>query len=164
MSAVLFVSDSSVLIDLERGGLIEAAFQCGISMLVPDLLYENELKESPGPYLMRLGLGVTPLSPEELSAAQELQNSRPGLSLEDCFALICASRLNHHLLVGDGLLRKEATSRGVNCRGLLWLLDEMLASDKVPKSLLCEGLNRIAQHPRCRLPRTEVEARLKAWC
>jgi hypothetical protein len=160
----LFVSDSSVLIDLERGGLTEAAFQCGISMLVPDLLYENELSDSTGPYLMRLGLGVTSLTPDELSAAQDLQSNRPALSLEDCFALICATRREHTLLAGDGPLRKEAAAQSVTCRGLLWLLDEMLTSGKVSKTLLCEGLNRIAQHQRCRLPRSEVDARLRAWC
>jgi hypothetical protein len=160
----LFVSDSSVLIDLERGGLMEAAFQCDISMIVPDLLYENELRDSNGPYLMRLGLGVTTLTPDEVLAAQELQNSQRALSLEDCFALICAGRAGHELLTGDGPLRKQGIARDVVCRGVLWLLDHMLQSGKVNKSLLCEGLNKVAQHPRCRLPRSEVEARLKAWC
>jgi hypothetical protein len=160
----VFVSDSSVLIDLERGGLMESAFSCAISMLVPDLLYENELRDSNGPYLKGLGLGVTALSPDEVSSAQDLQTHRPALSLEDCFALICAARNDHCLLAGDGPLRKEAASRKVICRGLLWLLDEMLASGKVSKTLLCEGLNKISQHPRCRLPRNEVTARLNAWC
>jgi len=160
----LFVSDSSVLIDLERGGLLQAAFRCEISMLVSDLLYENELRESNGPYLMRLGLGVTSLSPDELAAAQDLQDERPALSLEDCFALICAKRADHCLLAGDGPLGKEAAAKSVSCRGLLWLLDQMLASGKVTRTLLCEGLNQIAQHPRCRLPRNDVDIRLSAWC
>jgi hypothetical protein len=133
-------------------------------MLVPDLLYDNELRDSNGPYLVQLGLGVTALGPDEVAAAQELQNNRSALSLEDCFAVICAARPEHSLLAGDGPLRKEAAARSITCRGLLWLLDEMLASGKVSKTLLCEGLNRIAQHPRCRLPRNEVDARLKAWC
>lgn len=159
----LFVSDSSVLIDLERGGLLEAAFRCGFSMVVPDLLYENELEDYNGPYLKRLGLGVAALTPDEVAAAQELQSTRPALSLEDCFALICATRDDHCLLAGDGPLRKEAASREIACRGLLWLLDHMLECGQ-PKSLLCEGLTKIAQHPRCRLPRGEVESRLTAWC
>jgi hypothetical protein len=159
-----FVSDSSVLIDLERGGLVEVAFQCDISMVVPDLLYENELRDSTGPYLQRLGLGVTVLSPDEVAAAQDLQNSRPVLSLEDCFALICAGRADHALLAGDGHLRKEALARNVTCRGVLWLLDEMLRSGKATRTLLCDALTKIAQHHRCRLPRTEVELRLNSWC
>ena len=41
---IILVSDTSILIDLERGGLLEAAFSCGLTMVVPDLLYERELE------------------------------------------------------------------------------------------------------------------------
>lgn len=160
----LLVSDSSVLIDLERGGLLEATFQCGFSMVVPDLLYERELKEYNGQYLMQLGLSVTELAPDELAYAQDAQTQQPRLSLVDCFALTCAKRPNHILLAGDGLLRKAAGEASVDCKGLLWLLDQMLASGRVAKTQLCDGLTRISQEKRCRLPRTEVNARLAKWC
>lgn len=58
----ILVLDSSVLIDLERGGLLEATFLCGLAIIVPDFLFENELKESNGTYLMELGLAVTGLT------------------------------------------------------------------------------------------------------
>lgn len=159
-----FVSDSSVLIDLERGGLLEAAFACGFTMVVPDLLYENELKDSTGPYLLKLGLGVTELTPNELLLAQEVLNGRERLSLEDCFALSCATRPDCILLAGDAQLREEATARAIKCNGLLWLLDQMKDSGKVSAATLCDGLAKISQHHRCRLPKPEIEKRLKAWC
>ena len=37
----ILVSDTSILIDLERGELLEHAFSCGLVMAVPDLLYQN---------------------------------------------------------------------------------------------------------------------------
>ena len=138
---LLLVSDSSVLIDLERGGLLESTFLSGHTLVVPDLLFENELKDYNGNYLKALGLAVTELNSDEVSMAQEIHTLRSGLSLEDCFALVCACRANHILLAGDGLLRKEAATRNIACRGLLWLLDEMLASGKISKNLLCEGIN-----------------------
>jgi hypothetical protein len=63
---IILVSDTSVLIDLERGGLLEVAFSLGYPMVVPDLLYERELGAENGPYLRGLGLGVVALTAEEV--------------------------------------------------------------------------------------------------
>ena len=161
---LLLVSDSSVLIDLERGGLLEATFLSGHTLVVPDLLFENELKDYNGNYLKGLGLAVTELNPDEVALAQEINTLSPGLSLVVCFALVWAPRQDQILLVGDRLLLKEATARDITCRGLFWLLDEMFASGKASKNLLCEGITRISQHPHCRLPKAELEKRKKLWC
>ena len=40
----VLVSDVSVLIDLEHGSLLEAAFQMPFEFAVPDVFYELELK------------------------------------------------------------------------------------------------------------------------
>ena len=48
---IVLVSDTSVLIDLERGGLLEVAFSCGHQLVVPDLLYVLELEPENGPLL-----------------------------------------------------------------------------------------------------------------
>ena len=160
---IILVSDTSVLIDLERGGLLEAAFSCGLTLVVPDLLYLRELEPENGPFLRALGLGVVALTPDEVSFAQEVRNQRPGLSLADCFALSCAKRPDHALVTGGKLLRTEAQTRLVASYGLLWMLDQMEASGKVATSLLREGLTRISSHPRCRLPAAEVRLRDARW-
>ena len=41
----VLVSDTSVLVDLERGALLEASFRLPFRFTVPDLLYERELKD-----------------------------------------------------------------------------------------------------------------------
>lgn len=160
---IVLVSDTSVLIDLERGGLLEPAFSCGLTMVVPDLLYDRELAVENGPYLRQLGLGVVELSPEEVSLAQEIRGQRPGLSLPDCFALSCAGRVDHALVTGDRLLRSEAQARQCSVFGLLWVLEQMEAFGTVSAATLHEGLSRIANHIRCRLPRAEVASRLQRW-
>ncbi|MDR1276153.1 MAG: hypothetical protein LBL72_07210 [Candidatus Accumulibacter sp.] len=160
---IILVSDTSVLIDLERGGLLELAFSCGLAMVVPDLLYERELASSNGPLLRQLGLGVVALAPNEVIFAQQLRKQIPGLSLPDCFALSCARRSDHALVTGDKLLRTEAQSRQCRVHGLLWLLDQMEMSGKIGATMLYEGLTRISKHPRCRLPKAEVSARLQRW-
>lgn len=160
---IILVSDTSILIDLERGGLLEAAFSCGLTMVVPDLLYERELEPENGALLRKLGLGVVSLTPEEVALAQKLRTERKALSLPDCFALSCATRADHALVTGDKILRTEAVARLGAVYGLLWMLDQMAASGRVTTTLLYEGLARISSHPRCRLPSAEVRSRLGSW-
>jgi len=160
---VILVSDTSVLIDLERGKLLEQAFSCDLTMVVPDLLYARELETENGPFLRKLGLGVVALAPDEVDFAQQLRKQRPGLSLPDCFALSCARREGHALVSGDKLLRTEAQARQCTVFGLLWILDQMEATGKVAPAMLHEGLSRIWNHPRKRLPKNDVMARLQRW-
>jgi len=160
---IILVSDTSILIDLERGGLLEAAFSCGLPMVVPDLLYARELEAENGPYLRSLGLGVVALTPAEVALAQQVKAARKKLSLPDCFALSCATRADHMLVTGDGDLRSEAVARLGAVYGLLWILDRMAASGTVATTQLYDGLARISAHPRCRLPQAEVRHRLASW-
>jgi hypothetical protein len=160
---IILVSDTSILIDLERGGLLEAAFTCGLTMVVPDLLYDRELEPENGSFLRKLGLGVVALTAHELTYAQRLKAECKNLSLPDCFALSCATRTDHVLVTGDGSLRNEAIARLGKVYGLLWVLDRMAESEVVANAQLYDGLSRIAAHPRCRLPHADIQVRLKSW-
>ena len=64
---LILVSDTPILINLERGGLLESAFCCGLTLIVPDLLYERKLENDNGPYLQKLGLGVVALTPDSMN-------------------------------------------------------------------------------------------------
>ena len=50
----VLVSDTSVLVDLERGSLLKASFSLPFQFAVPDLLYERELKNYVGEDLVGL--------------------------------------------------------------------------------------------------------------
>lgn len=161
---VVLVADTSVLVDLERGALLDATFASGLVFAVPDALYQKELAADIGPGLLRLGLRVVTLGPDEVSLAQQVFNQRrASLSLEDCFALACAARESHQLLTGDKALTAAARDRGIPVHGLLWLLDELANQGAAPPSLLHAGLEKIAAHRRARLPSAEVQARLRRW-
>lgn len=160
---IILVSNTSILINLERGGLLEAVFSCGITMVVPDLLYKRELESHNGPYLRALGLGVVALTAEELTLAQSIKGKRSGLSLPDCFALVCAFRPGHSLVSGDKILCSEAIERCSIVYGLLWILDRMEQSGLVQKQLLIDGLTAICTYPRCSLPKDDIKARLSKW-
>lgn len=159
----LLVSDTSVLIDLDRGGVVEALFRLPFELAVPDVLFERELVGWGGPDLRGLGLQVIGLDPSGVTLAQFYGTTEPRLSTSDTFALALASVGGHVLLAGDGNLRKLARSVRVECHGVLWVLDMLEAHAILGARELLDALERIARHPRCRLPRHEVQLRLSRY-
>ena len=159
----VLVSDTSVLIDLERGYLLKASFRLPFRFAVPDLLYERELKNHGGDELIRLGLTVEELDGDDVRRALAYRQQAPALSLPDCFALTLAQTRSWILLSGDGQLRKLATKRAVECHGMLWLLDEMHDAGVASVKELHDGLTAISKHRRCRLPMPEIRRRLARY-
>ena len=159
----VLVSDASVPIDLERGALLEASFRLSYEFAVPDLLYERELRNYGGEALLALGLRVEELDGDGVALALRYRRAHPPLSLANCFALTLARINSWILLSGDGGLRALAETEGVECRGVLWLLDRMLESGTAKPGALLAGLRAIAAHPRCRLPVNEIRKRLRRY-
>ena len=154
------VSDTSVLVDLERGSFLKASFRLPFRFVVPDLLYDRELKNWGGEELIRLGLAVEELDGDGVNRAIAFRRREPALSIADCFALVLAETRSWILLSGDRALRRLATEKAVECHGVLWVLDEMYATAVVNPQKLHKGLTAISEHPRCRLPRPEIRRRL----
>lgn len=156
----VLVSDTSVLVDLERGSLLGAAFRLPFRFAVPDLLYERELKNYGGEELIELGLAVEELDGDSVRRALAYRQRAPVLSLPDCFALELARTRAWILLSGDAALRRSAAEEGVECHGLLWLLDQIQDAATASIQELHESLITISRHPRCRLPKAAVRRRL----
>ena len=159
----VLVSDTSVLIDIERGSLLESALKLPFTFAVPDLLYKRELENHNGDYLLRLGLTIEVLDGKGVTLAREYRRSRRSLSFPDSLALALAKTNYWTLLSGDGALRTMAAEERVVCHGVLWLTDRMFEHDPARASDLCKGLEAIRDHPRCWLPRAEITKRLRAY-
>jgi hypothetical protein len=159
----ILVSDTSVLIDLERGGFLDSCFRLPFEFAVPDLLYARELADFGGPELVARGLRVEELSGDEVSTAQTVRINHPKLSLPDAYAYTLASARGWTLLTGDGELRALALAEEVPFFGVLWVLDRFFDEQVIDATILAAGLETIAAHPRCRLPRAEVQARLERY-
>lgn len=159
----ILVSDTSILIDLERGALLDALFQLQHDFIVPDILFDRELKGALGDHLIALGLRVEELNPSEVSRAATVRRMRPGLSTPDAFAFALARERTWTLLTGDGELRTLAAQENVTTHGVLWVFDEFHAGNIVENARLHTGLSTISQHPRCRLPPALVAARLAQY-
>jgi predicted nucleic acid-binding protein len=160
---MILVSDTSVLIDLERGGLLEAVFALPHEFAVPDVLYDREMRDEWGERLLGLGLQIVEVSAEGVGNALRYRQQRSSLSVADSFALALAKERALLLLTGDGQLRQLAEGENVECHGLLWLLDMLEEAGAPGAQLLHDGLTALAAHPRCRLPRREITIRLERY-
>ena len=160
---MILVSDTSVLIDLDRGRLLEAVFALPYEFAVPDVLYHREMAGAWGEHLVALGLRVEEVSAAGVGRALAYRATRPVLSVPDSFALALAQERQWTLLTGDGQLRDVATVEQVECHGVLWLLDRMEEAGTPAIQAVHDGLTAIARHPRCRLPRRELTVRLERY-
>jgi hypothetical protein len=159
----VLVSDTSVVIDLERARLIEALFTLPHQVMVPDLLYDREMRGHGGEQLVELGLVVRSLTGDEVGRAQRLRSREQRISLYDSYALSIAMTESALLLSGDAALRRLAEAEHVRCHGVLWVFDELEAHAAVTGRRLRAGLTALAAHPRSRLPAGEVETRLRRY-
>ena len=160
---MILVSDTSVLIDLERGGLLEVVFSLPHEFAVPDVLYDREMQGEWGEHLVRLGIRVVEVSAEGVGKALRYRQQRSALSVPDSFALALAKEREWLLLTGDAHLRELATGENVQCHGVLWLMDIMEETGIPGIQLLHDGLAALGAHPRCRLPRREIAIRLERY-
>ncbi len=161
--ATLLVSDTSVLIDLQRGGILHTIFQLPFDIGVPDVLFERELKGWVGPALEPLGLKILSLDGDGVALAQAYRSHEPRLSLPDSFALALAKIGAHILLAGDASLRSLAAAEDVECHGVLWVFDALEEHEVIEPRALLTALSAIADHPRCRLPKAEIRPRLARY-
>jgi len=159
----VLVSDTSVVIDLERAALIERVFALPYRFVVPDALYEQELKEFGGLRLVELGLQVRVLTGEQVRDAQRLRGLERRISIHDSYALSLAKAEAAILLAGDAAMRRLAEAEEVRCHGVLWVFDQMEERRVVTAAALHDGLTRVVAHPRCWLPREAVSLRLARY-
>ncbi|ANV26226.1 hypothetical protein BA939_19950 [Rhizobium sp. S41] len=156
----VLVSDTSVLIDLERSELLDEMFLLPCEFAVPDLLHDRELAGELGDRLVGLGLKVVELTSTELGRATAINRQYARLSTPDSFAFTIAQSRKWGLLTGDSVLRDLALAEQVEMHGVLWLFDQLADGAHVETARLHRGLSILAGHPRCRLPVTEMRKRL----
>jgi hypothetical protein len=158
--AALLISDTSVLIDLERGDIIESAFRTSYDLAVPDVLYKRELEPYNGRQLRTLGLKVMTVEAAGVVLAASYRIREQKISFNDSMALALAKATTSILLTGDASLRALAGQEAVECHGLLWLFDVFEKEVTLGPAPLHVALTRIKNHASCRLPSQEVEKRL----
>lgn len=150
----ILVGDTNIWIDLKAGGLLKAAFSLPFTYVVPDLLYEDELKEYEGPDLLHLGLKVEALSEDEITVAEDLATRHPRPGRMDIIALSLALARGWDLLSGDSGLREAAQREGCRVHGTLWILRELVKAGILSRKQAEERIEVMRGAGR-RLPRLE---------
>lgn len=158
----IVVSDSSVLMDLAKTGLIEPTVALPFEFMIPDVMLATELLDL-GRYkakdLAKLGFQIGALDgAETVNAVGYFRQHRAQLSLNDCFAWRLAEVHQGILMTGDGDLRKLAGRNGVEVHGVLWAIELMAQHDTCPKSRLAICLEQLDADPLVRLPRAALRA------
>jgi predicted nucleic acid-binding protein len=101
--------------------------------LVPDILFELELKERHG-HLLKVGLRVKSLTAESVKKIEDLSFKYTRPSMMDRAALALAIQEGCPLLTGDKDLRTAAKSEGVGVHGTVWIIEELLKQKIIEKS------------------------------
>jgi len=163
----IIVSDSSCLIDLRKGSLLETFLQLPYEFLIPNTLFEEELlkfTDAQKKMLLAGGLKVIDMPGERVQRAQQVVRESPRLSVHDGFAFALAeSHPGCILLSGDGELRKLAITHNIQVHGILWVVDELHRCALATASELLSVLAGFSADITVHLPRKDLAAYIKRY-
>jgi len=155
----ILISDTSCLIDLRKASLMEAFVQLPYDLVIPDVLFEQELVNFSNveKELLERALRVVSLSGEGVIKVQNVNRDYPALTLNDCFAFVIAQQTPDCILMtGDRNLRNLATSSGVEVHGVLWGIDEMYSAKSATVNQLYSALLLFQADSTVRLPEKDL--------
>jgi predicted nucleic acid-binding protein len=155
---MLLVSDANIFIDFAATELTPLLFRLDAEILVPDILYEEELA-SRHAHLLGLGLRKRSMTSEQIDQAVHLQRRYPAPSNNDLLALTLARSIPCPLVTGDRRLRTAARAEGVEVLGTLTLIERMAHRQLVTVEIVEEAYAAMRRANR-RLPWDEVEIQI----
>lgn len=156
----IIVNDSSALIDLKKGGLLEIFLSLPFTLLVSDDLLADELLSFTKTEisLMRRKMSVTSLSGVEMKRVRQVQRESPALSLHDCASFVLAQREKGCiLLTGDKRLRAKAESTAIECHGVLWAVEHIAEAKLAKVKMLLKALEIWQNDSTVRLPQADLD-------
>lgn len=159
---MVIINDTNIWIDLKLTNIIEKVFLLPYELAVPDILYNDELKDMDGELLEANGIKIIEMTNDEVVETAERSGMTNRVSFNDLTTLVVAKSRGYILVTGDGNLRKIAKSENVELRGTIWLIDEMVSNnilDIGEAALICKKLLQLKR----RLPKEELQLRIKRW-
>ncbi len=160
------VNDTNIFIDLVNTDLLDAFFQLELTVYTTDFVIaeiedpvQTGIVES---FVAEKKLIVDSFTLDELEELTLLQDANNGLSIEDCSVWYYSKQNDYTLITGDGLLRKCASSDGVNVKGVLFIFDELVGNELITPIIAAEKLELLIALG-SRLPQNECDKRLKKW-
>jgi len=162
----ILISDTSCLIDLRKASLLGAFVQLNYDLVIPDVLFEEELLQfsNAEKELIETTFRIVSLPGEKVLRVQSVNRDYPALSLNDCFAFVVAEQIpNCILMTGDGRLRNLASSSGIEVHGILWAIDEIYSGKVATVNQLYSALLLFKKDPTVRLPVNPLNRQLEKY-
>lgn len=157
----IYISDTNIWSHFRHGGLLEELFALPFVFASTDFVL-NELPDGESEQLQALGLVVETLEGEAVTALFELTVQHNNSALADVSCYYVAKEKGLPLLTGDGQLRKQAAKDGVEVRGALWLLDQLIEHQVIASNHAAAALQAMLD-AWARLPQAECERRFGDW-
>jgi hypothetical protein len=157
----VYVSDTNIWIDFRNAGLLDHLFRLPLTLCCTDFVL-NELQDLQHEALIANGLVVESLDTGAMGRLFSLMAAHNNSSLADVSCYLLAQDTGRPLLTGDGRLRRQAASDGLEVFGALWLLDQLVAHRVVSPAEASRGLQAMLARG-ARLPGSECNARMTAW-
>ncbi len=96
-----------------------------MSFSIPDILFEEELEQQHN-HLLGFGLKIGELNSETMKYVESIAPLYAKASRHDCIALALAKQENCPLLTGDKALKIAAENEGVEVKGTIWLVIQLI--------------------------------------
>ena len=161
----LMINDANILIDLLQIDLLESFFKLEFEFHIGDMVLAEVQEKNNDLLMMFVNNGTLQINSstfEELLLINSIKQSNVNLSIPDCSCLFLAEKLSATLLTGDGALRKRASQMNLSVHGILWVFDELLEENIIPREKAIEKLN-LLKAKNNRLPSADIDKRLSNW-
>lgn len=163
---IFVVNDTNIFIDLINVELLDAFFQLELTVYTTDFIIaeieEPEQAELVNKFIEDKKLLIGKLSIDDLEEIFTLLEVHKGLSPEDCSVWYYSKQNNYSLITGDSLLRKCASRDGVDVKGILFILDELVINEMITPYTAADKLELLIRTG-SRLPQKECDKRLQEW-
>lgn len=146
MAKRIVINDTSCLVDLRKGGLIEPMLSLPFRFVVTFNVRASELLDfgtAEWERLEALGMETIDAPGSQVTEAGLVMTRHRKLSFEDSlnFVVARANQLSI-LLTGDRALRTVAESNGVEVHGILWVVEQLLEYRRADRAELVVALER----------------------
>lgn len=157
----IIVSDTSALIDLKKGRLLDAFLGLPYEFIIPAALLDTELLSFSKTEItaLRKRMTVATLDGKGMEAVQAILADCPALSTYDGIAFVVAQeRPGCIMLTGDRRLRERAETFHMECHGVLWVIQEIEKARLASANVILKALLAWQDDFTVRLPRADLDA------
>lgn len=150
----IIISDTSIIIDLVKFGLIDYLFKIGYEIVVPDFIFSEfkKLGNIEPDYLIDKGMKVESFNEKEFGEILQIRDRKIALSIPDASAIFLAKKKKGILVTSDRAMYNTAGSDKVDVYRLLWLIEEFFIKHRNDKEIFFNALSKMKTDATCFVP------------